>query len=92
MERLQDSTTSVETLICGRRVTVSAEQRYDSLIGIVQVFFGSEPIQARVIFSHGSLHIDQTTQFMGLPPGDICAFIAANIEPFTSSIEAAALT
>jgi hypothetical protein len=82
----------VETLVCEHKVVVtSAEQSYNSLAGVVCVFFGSDSIHANVILSYGKVEIEQTTQFLGIPPGDICTFIATNIKLISPLIEKAAL-
>jgi hypothetical protein len=83
---------TVETSICEHKVVVvSAEQLYNSLVGVVRVFFGSDSIQANVTFSHGKLEIEQITQILGIPPGDICTFIAANVASIYPLLEKAAL-
>ena len=80
------------TSICEHKVVVvSAEQLYNSLVGVVRVFFGSDSIQANVTFSHGKLEIEQITQILGIPPGDICTFVATNIKSISPLIEEAAL-
>ena len=82
---------TVETLVCEHKVVVtSAEQRYDSLAGVVCVFFGLDSIQASVTLSYGKLNIEQVTQTSEMPPGDICTFVATNIELISSLIEKAA--
>ncbi len=87
----EQHTESVETLVCQHKVVVtSAEQRYDSLAGVVCVFFGPDPIQASVTLSYGKLNIEQTTQILEMSPGDICTFVATNIESISLLIEKAA--
>ena len=82
---------AVETLICEHKVIVtSAEQLYDSLAGVVCVFFGPDSIQASVTLSYGKLNIEQAAQTSEMPPGDICTFVATNIESISLLIEKAA--
>ena len=77
-----------ENVIDSHRVLVlEAEEGYDSTKGLICVYFGETSIQALVTLSFGKIEIEQTTRFSGISPGDICTFVASNIESITSLIE-----
>lgn len=77
-----------ENVIDSHRVLVlEAEEGYDSTKGLICVYFGQTSIQARVTLSFGKLGVEQTTRTSGIPPGDVCIFIASNIELIIAQIE-----